>query len=202
MAKRSTLTPRQIQLVTAYAGNISQAAKSIKLEYRYAKRMMKDPRVKAAIEKKMNAVVEESGKRLAKDMSVTTQNVLKELARLAFYDPRKFFNQDGSAVPIPDLDDDTAMALSGFEVVEQFEGSGDDRVFTGYLKKYKTCDKGHNLERLGKHLGMFIDRYMRLPDDFDSRTLEEQQHFAQHGYYPDVDQAQPGAQNSDRPGKD
>ena len=86
---------------------------------------------------------------------ITADRVLLEVARLSFYDPRKFFRDDGSPLGIHELDDDTAAALAGMDVIEQFEGSGQDRQFAGYLKKYKLTDKGANLERLMKHLGLY-----------------------------------------------
>jgi len=50
---------------------------------------------------------------------------------------------------------DTAAAVAGIEVVEQFEGSGKDRVFVGYLKKYRIADKNSALEKLFRHHGLY-----------------------------------------------
>ncbi len=90
---------------------------------------------------------------------VTKERVLKEYARLGYYDPRKFFNNDGSPKGIHELDDDTAAALAGMEVMEIWEGRGDDRQFVGYLKKYKLPDKKGALDSMARHLGMFVDRH-------------------------------------------
>ena len=117
-------------------------------------------------------------------LEITADNVLHELARLAFFDPRKLFNPDGSSKHITELDDDTAAGLGGFQMIEQFEGSGDNRKHVGYLKKFKIADKGQNLERLGRILGMFNERRIDLPADWDSRTLEEQEYFVKHGFFP------------------
>lgn len=81
--------------------------------------------------------------------------VLLEASRLATFDPRKLFREDGSPKPINELDDDTAAALAGLDVVEEFEGSGEDRVFVGYTKKYKVADKNSALEKLFKHHGLY-----------------------------------------------
>lgn len=94
----------------------------------------------------------------ANKVEITADRVIEEIARLAFFDPRKFFNQDGSPIPIQELDDDTAMALAGMDVMEEFEGSGADRVFVGYTKKFKLTDKRASLELLGKHLKLFTDK--------------------------------------------
>lgn len=88
-------------------------------------------------------------------MEIRADNVLQELAKLAFFDPRKFFNPDGSPKHITDLDEDTAAALAGLEVQELFEGSGEQKYCYGLVKKIRLADKGMNHERLGKYLNLF-----------------------------------------------
>jgi phage terminase small subunit len=97
------------------------------------------------------------GQRLQK-LEVTADRVLQEIAKIAFLDPRKLFESDGSLKRIQDLDDDTAMAIAGLEVTELFEGSGEQKHTYGLLKKVKIADKGQNLERLGRHLKLFTDK--------------------------------------------
>jgi hypothetical protein len=70
-------------------------------------------------------------------VGVDIPNVVLGIARVAFADPRRLFNDDGAPIPIHDLDDDTALAIESVEVVEQYQGSGEYRVFTGYIKKYR-----------------------------------------------------------------
>lgn len=97
-------------------------------------------------------------KKTAAKLEITAERVLNEIAKLAFMDPRKFFLADGSPIPIQDLDDDTAAALAGMDVFEEYEGQGEDRKFVGYTKKFKLTDKGQNLERLGRYLKLFTDK--------------------------------------------
>ena len=80
---------------------------------------------------------------------------MKERARLAFYDPRKLFDANGQPIPIHELDDDTAAALAGLDVLEEYEGTGKDRKFVGYTKKYKLPDKNSSLTALEKIKGMY-----------------------------------------------
>ena len=112
-----------------------------------AVRLLADDNVLALVERLTN-------RKFAK-LEISADHVLHELARLAFLDPRKFFDGDGNLKPIHELDDDTAAALAGLEVTEEFTGSGESRALSGYLKKIKIADKGINLERLGKHLRLF-----------------------------------------------
>jgi phage terminase small subunit len=103
------------------------------------------------------AIAKATAERFQK-LEITAAKVLQELARLGFFDPRKLFNADGSPKPLHELDDDTASAVAGFEVVELFEGTGDQKKSIGLMKKFRLADKGQNLERLGRHLKLFTDR--------------------------------------------
>jgi phage terminase small subunit len=84
---------------------------------------------------------------------ITLERTLREIARGAFHDPRKFFGEDGSLLSVTKLDDDTAAALAGFEVTEEFSGSGEERKAIGFTKKIKIGDRKGYLDMLMKHLG-------------------------------------------------
>lgn len=100
------------------------------------------------------AIEAEKAKRFAK-LEITAERVLKELARIAFFDPRKLFNADGSPKQINELDDDTAAVIAGLEVQELLAGTGDDKHAHGLSRKYKLADKRGALELLGKRLNLF-----------------------------------------------
>lgn len=76
---------------------------------------------------------------------------LRENRRIALFDPRKLFDASGTLKPIHTLDDDTAAALSSFEVNEIRE----DGAVVGQVKKMKFWEKGAALDRHFKHLGLF-----------------------------------------------
>ncbi|OQC08303.1 MAG: Terminase small subunit [Candidatus Cloacimonetes bacterium ADurb.Bin088] len=113
-------------------------------------RLLKNPKIADYIQKRMQDRQVRT--------EITQDRVLREYAKLGFFDPRKLFNGDGSPVPIQDLDDDTAAAIACLDVLEVYEGTGADRVFTGYIKKYKIANKIGALDSMAKHLGLFIDR--------------------------------------------
>jgi phage terminase small subunit len=93
--------------------------------------------------------------KIEQKVGLSVERTLLEVARLAYFDPRKLLNADGSPKPVQDLDDDTAAGIAGLEVLDQYEGSGNERVFTGQLKKYKIADKNAALEKAMKHLGLY-----------------------------------------------
>lgn len=88
-------------------------------------------------------------------VGLTVERTLQELARMAFFDPRKLFNADGSPKQITELDDDTAAALAGLDVHEEYTGQGEDKVFVGYTKKYKLVDKNAAIDKAMKHFGQY-----------------------------------------------
>ena len=119
-------------------------------------RMLKNVEVLNLIKQRRGALIEK--------MELTTERTLREIARLAYVDPRKFFHADGTPKHIQELDDDTAAALAGMEVTEEWTGTGEGRVQTGVTKKYKLADKNAALEKAMKHLGEYeADNRQRNP---------------------------------------
>lgn len=93
--------------------------------------------------------------RIRQRTGVHLEPVLRSIAAAAFADVRKLFNDDGSPKAVHELDDDTARCIEGIEVLEQFEGSGEDRVFVGYVKKYKLARRAPAQDMLMKHLDAY-----------------------------------------------
>jgi phage terminase small subunit len=115
-----------------------------------ASRLLKDVNVRQAID--------DQNAKVNAELDVSVERVKRELARLAFYDPLAFWNPNGTAKPLHEVDEDARRAIAGLDVAELFSGDGADRNLSGYVKKFKLADKGANLERLGRHLAMFTDK--------------------------------------------
>lgn len=95
--------------------------------------------------------VSELTRQAAASNEITVERVLRELARLAFFDIRKLVNRDGAPRPLHELDDDTAAALAGLEVCRV----GNAVLGEGEVLKFKIADKNSALEKLAKYLQMF-----------------------------------------------
>ena len=155
--RQGGITPQQRHFVFEYLVDLdaTRAALAAGYETHLAKsvgaRLLKYPGVRRLIDE-----IQDSRFR---SLNITGERVLKEVARLAFIDARKFFNEDGTVRDISTLDDDTAAALSGFEVSEIIQRNGNkESTVVGHVKKIKLADKGENLERLGRHLGLFTPK--------------------------------------------
>lgn len=147
------LTEKQQRFVDEYLVdlNATQAATragySEKTAYSMGQRLLKNVEIQKAIQ--------EAKDKRSRRVEITQDRVLLEYARLAFFDPRKLFTENGKPKDISELDGDTAAALAGLDVMEEYSGTGESRVFMGYTKKYKLANKLGALDSLGKHLGMF-----------------------------------------------
>ena len=147
------LTSKQERFVAEYLVDLNatqaaiRAGYSEKTAYAIGQQNLKKLEIQTAIQKAI--------KKRARRVEITQDRVLQEYARLAFYDPRKLFDEDGKPKDISSLDDDTAAALAGLDVMEEYEGTGENRQFIGYTKKYKLANKLGALDSVAKHLGMF-----------------------------------------------
>lgn len=86
---------------------------------------------------------------------ITQDMVLRELAKLGFYDARKLYGENGDPLRLSELDDNTAACIVGLKVREVRDQDGEP---AGYEKEYKLADKKGALELIGRHLGMFKDK--------------------------------------------
>lgn len=104
-----------------------------------------------AADGKVKARVAELTARGMRNLDLTIERVLLERKRLAFFDPRKLLDSQGFPLPIQQLDDDTAAAISGVEVCRV----GNDNMGVGEVLKVKLADKNASLNALERHLGMY-----------------------------------------------
>jgi len=105
--------------------------------------MVKDVRVLSVLDKRRDEVFD--------NLKITTERILLERARLAFFDPRKLLDKDGNPIPLHLLDDDTAAVICGIDVMQI--GGEEDTV--AVIKKYKLADKNASLTSLEKQKGMY-----------------------------------------------
>jgi phage terminase small subunit len=154
------LLPKQALFVTEYllSGNVTQAALAAGYSPKSARvigqEILQVPAIAAIVAQRQVEIAQHQDERL-QAMELTEARVARETARIAFFDPRKMFHANGSPKAITELDDDTAAAIGGLEVLEEFDGSGKNRVLVGYVKKYKISDKNAALERAAKILTMY-----------------------------------------------
>ena len=144
------LTPKQRRFVDEYLVDLNATQAAIRAGYSrktaasIGEENLRKPEIQAAIQEAMKARQERT--------EVTQDSVVKELARIAFGDPRNVMTWGPGGVKLKasaELTDDEAAFVS--EVSETTTEHG------GSLK-LKTNDKLKALELLGRHLGMFKEK--------------------------------------------
>lgn len=81
--------------------------------------------------------------------------LLTRLAAQADADVKDLLNDDGSLKPVSEWPSVWRRGLvAGIEVLEEFEGTGEDRKRIGVLKKVKLTDRMKSLELIGKHVNV------------------------------------------------
>lgn len=145
------VTPKQAIFIAEYLvdGNATRAAIAAGFSARSADvtgaKLLKNAKVAKALSLRHARRVDK--------LEITAERVLGELAKLAFYDPGKLFDENGHLLPITEMDDVTRAAVAALDVETRNGLSGRTTVC-----KLKLADKGQNLERLGRYLKLFTDR--------------------------------------------
>lgn len=153
-APKLSVDDRRTAFVEAYlqnGGNATQAALaagfSKRSAYSTGGRLVKHAEVLARIEQRQAE--------LRKKFELTTETLLNNLRQAVMFDPRKLYDENGALKSVADLDDDTAMALTGLEQCDEFEGRGASRKWVGITKKIKWLDKNVARDQANKILGMY-----------------------------------------------
>ena len=92
---------------------------------------------------------------LQKRSEVTVDRVVKELALIAFQDPRRMF-RGNTLIDLDDMEEDVARVLAEVTVTKERTQDGDANVTE--LVKLKVYDKTKALDMLMKHLGGYTEK--------------------------------------------
>ena len=165
------LTIKQEKFAIEFVKNGGDASKAYRATYNAGR--MKPATVwrKSAelmVNGKVAARIEGLRRNLNRKLEISAENALREIARIAFSDIRRLFDQEGNLKKITALDDDTAAAIASIDIVTKMNGEENVRII-----KIKLWDKNAAMEKLGKHFRMFVDKVEHSADDGLTRLLRE-----------------------------
>ncbi|KGH27025.1 terminase small subunit [Comamonas testosteroni] len=168
------LTPKQERFVAEYLIDLNATQAAIRARYSartaasQGERLLRNVEVDTAIKAAMKAREQRT--------HITQDRVLQELARIAFFDIRRLYRDDGTMKDPHEMDSDTAAAIASIEVKEEMERSEEvdeeledqphggalkrrrGNLVAGYTLKTKVFDKGSALQLAMRHLGMLNDK--------------------------------------------
>jgi phage terminase small subunit len=149
MAKRGKLTPKQEMFVKEYLVDLNASAAARRAGYsprtadRTGHENLKKPEIQVAIQKQRDKRVN--------NLDITIDRVLRERAKLAFFNALDMFNPDGTMKPITEISPDVAAALSGVDIKSTVGEDGQP----AQILKFKNHDKNKALDALDKYLGLY-----------------------------------------------
>lgn len=114
--------------------------------------LLKKPEIRARIDKEMAERSKRTG--------INADRVLRELARVAFLNPKDVIDLNTAEVKEDASEDDLAV-IAGVKVKyvphKDFDENGDPVIEQAIEREVRMADKLKALELCGKHLGMFKD---------------------------------------------
>lgn len=173
------LEPRQKKFFHEYLVDLNATQAAIRAKYSKRTANRTGPALLSKLGYLIFPILKAQQQALAVKGGVTREQWLEEIRKLAFFDPRKFFDNHGNPIEVCALDDESAPAIAGFEFTEEYltaksPGSVEkpaEHIATGYTKKFKLTDKLKALELYGKATGFFPQD--SLPKDpLDDAAIE------------------------------
>lgn len=148
-----TLTAKQIRFVEEYILDLNATQAAIRAGYSRkgadttGPRLLGDPRIVAAIDARKAARSERT--------EINADWVLKRLVEEAEADLADLYDEHNKLKPISAWPPIWRQGLvAGVETEQLFEGSGEDRVQVGVVKKVRLSDRIKRIELIGKHIAV------------------------------------------------
>jgi phage terminase small subunit len=151
-AKSKPREDRRERFAQEYAKDLNGTQAAIRAGYGAkcakvtASRLLSDVNVQASVQQILAKVAQKN--------EITVERTLKEIARIAYGDRRKLYDEKGGLRHLHELDEDTAALIAELESDELFGGSGAERVQIGIARKVKTWSKSKALDQCMAYLGM------------------------------------------------
>lgn len=151
------IEPRQQRFVDEYLKDLNATQAAIRAGYSkktskvQGSRLLTNAAVAEAINKRKKVA--------AQRLEMSAEEIRQALSKIGRCDVRKLFAADGSMKPIHEVDDDTAAAISGFEVLDRLQRAKNGKKgFNARITKVKTYDKVAALTQLARIHGMHQDK--------------------------------------------
>jgi phage terminase small subunit len=151
------LTPKQKRFVDEYLIDLNATQAATRAGYSARTANEQGARLLAKVS--VRSAVSAAKQKRAERTEITADRVLREYAKLAFLDPRAFFDDAGHLIDVAKLPADVAAALAGMDVTTERVGEDEEgRPQYAQIRKVKFTDKKGALDSIARHLGMFNDK--------------------------------------------
>lgn len=153
-APDSPLNEKQLAFIERYLVHFNGAQAAVEVGYaksrakQTASELLANPAVQYHLASRRRAVRDE----IQLDAALDRNRILLELVRIAYFDIRKLYGDDGELLPVSEWPDDAAAAVTSLESLEQ---KGPEGEVLGLIRKIKQESKLAALDKLMRHLGLY-----------------------------------------------
>lgn len=154
----ANLTPKQQRFVDEYLIDLNATQAAIRADYSEKTARSIGQRLLTNVD--IQNAISDANQNRQQRTAIDADYVLRRLVEIDQMDVLDIMDNEYNFKPIGDWPKIWRQYVSNIENLEQFEGSGEDRTQSGWLKKIKWPDKVKNLELIGKHVsvGAFKDK--------------------------------------------
>ena len=160
-------------LSDAYRFAYSTSRMKVETVHRKASELASHGKVTARLDELKGAVLDKH--------ETTVERILHELMKIAFFNPKGLYDENGDQIPVHLLPDDVATVIGGISptVGKTILGKKDEKGIYEVIKNIKLIDKTKSLELLGRYLAMFTDKVMdltpreQIETDYKEKKREE-----------------------------
>lgn len=170
------LTGKQQKFIDEYLVDFNATQAAIRAGYKEKTAYSMGQRLLKKVE--IQNAFQEAKEKQQERTQITADDVVREIYRLATFDPRKLFHSDGTPKQITELDDETAACIGGMDIVERRVGDEEPEFET--TKKLKIWDKNAALEKLCKHFQLYAPDQVHVSNPQGGPVEHEHNHKHEH----------------------
>lgn len=150
---KKKLTPKQRMFVKEYLVDLNATQAAIRAGY--SKRTASEQSARLLANVKIQESLQIAMNKRSERVEMTADNVLDELKKFVFHNPKNFYDENGKLKNVIEMDDDTAKAVVKHKVVKT-EMTEDGKMLSTI--NIEGIDKLKAIEMAMRHLKLFNDR--------------------------------------------
>lgn len=152
-ANKTTVNPKERKFIIQYCLDRDGTQAAIRAGYSKKTASVQGSQLLSRLKRFIEPLLKKQDEQIQAVALYTREQWMRRIQAIAFQDVRKLFDAHGNPIEIPELGDEAAAAIAGFEFYEDFEGKGESRKAVGYTKKFKMLNALDALKYYGEVTG-------------------------------------------------
>lgn len=164
MAAKDRLTAKQAKFVAEYLKNGMNATRAA-IAAGYSKDRAEVTGSELVRNRKVSEAIAVKAEKHVAKLDYGVDKTLEFVARMAFFDPKDLFEDDGSLRRIQEMPESARSVIAGLEVSDIWDsGEGEQKSIIGNLKKVKLSDRRGALDMLMRYHALYKDKVEHTGD--------------------------------------